>query len=1230
MASIVPRLRMEDFAGPNNWRWVLSDQKGMFIADYQVQLNSSEPEYAALWNLHLYLNRHAIPDQRRASEVRLIERVGEWISQRLLGATAPNLLKLAPTSIRVVLPAAASLLFSIPLEITRVNGKSLVEQGVSFVYELDGEEAETNKQPIGTKLRMLAVFSLPTDASALALRRERYELKRQIARIALTQNLGIEFRILQYGVTRDTLRQVLEEGNGWDIVHFSGHGERASLQLEKSDGTYDPMSASEFVNLLEITRGQVKLVMLSSCLSAATTVVETMRWLGLDTSVRTDEKPIDDKAAVGSLARELVRRAACSVVAMRYPVADEFAISFGRELYERLIGRNQLLTRAYQLGLLATLSSGYQADIPPISLATPGLFGARCVSLFLKAPAVELEKMLPDTGFAFVPPEPAHFVGRAGPMSRASASMAPQSNQNIIVFHGMAGAGKTACAIELTRRYETGRFQHFAWFKAPDEGAEIASEVRRFALTLETSVPGLNIVEWLEQPGDTNSEISWLRAALEKRSILIVLDNLESLLTADGGWRDSHWKRIVSAMLNHDGYSRLIITSRRKPRDLEGNQRVLMESIDALSLSEAILLAHELPNLGRLLRGSEASDSDHRKLVQQTLYVVQGHPKLIDFAEAQARDPQELARSVERAKSAWISGADALRAFFKTGESRLQESEFLQAIDQWSGALLESLIPSARSFFHFLCCLEEEDREESVVTETWPVFAKASQASDDQGTLELLQGTLEAAALLKRETISQELTRYSIHPAVAGAIRSRTDKEFAARVDRVMGEHWILAFKSATSHELEGYGRLVIRAGLRGAPYLMRTGRWRAAAQALEAVGIRDGSPLTLEALVALDRKIVSQVRGTEDEPAILGSFAVILTAAGRESEGKEMVLKALRESEERTDYRSAAALAGFLAETLLDKGEFEAAVGYRVKELCYIDHVPLGPWSRLMAESRELKEILLRGAYEKVIAIWDGGLASHLESLPDVGPEQEAAKPWQVRERFYDLVQTALMETERWVPALEMNARLLRAAVARGASESEVTRITFNDHYPLLRLDRINEARELLHRCRERSENQRDISQLAKTLAGLSTLEYMSKNLEQSLVFETASIRYKYLGGDAESCAIGHSNLANRLMAMQRFDESVAHRLASALIAYQMMSPKVIDRINKLAITLASSGSELPLRIRSFGNLCRVIDATEGVRFRELFDRLPKRAATGQEALDKTLDLLWQSLGSG
>ena len=60
--------------------------------------------------------------------------------------------------------------------------------------------------PVGDRLRILAVFSLPVDASALNLRQERYELGAHHPAIG-QQGLAIDLRVLQYGVTREALNR---------------------------------------------------------------------------------------------------------------------------------------------------------------------------------------------------------------------------------------------------------------------------------------------------------------------------------------------------------------------------------------------------------------------------------------------------------------------------------------------------------------------------------------------------------------------------------------------------------------------------------------------------------------------------------------------------------------------------------------------------------------------------------------------------------------------------------------------------------------------------------------------------------------------------------------------------------------------------------------------------------------------------------------------------------------
>lgn len=141
-----------------------------------------------------------------------------------------------------------------------------------------------------------------------------------------------------------------------------------------------------------------------------------------------------------------------------------------------------------------------------------------------------------------------------------------------------------------------------------------------------------------------------LTELLEQHSILLVLDNLESLLWPDGHWRDECWGHLVQALLAHQGLSRAVLTSRYRPADLD-HHRVQVESMHTLSLNEAALLARELPNLGRLLRGESPVGLERgRELVARTLAAVQGHPKLIELAEGQASDPEALAEVLRMAQ----------------------------------------------------------------------------------------------------------------------------------------------------------------------------------------------------------------------------------------------------------------------------------------------------------------------------------------------------------------------------------------------------------------------------------------------------------------------------------------------------------------------------------------------------------------------------------------------------
>jgi hypothetical protein len=209
-----------------------------------------------------------------------------------------------------------------------VGDKPLALRNVSLVFEIEGEKTSVIPVPIQDHLRMLAVFSLPTDQPALSLRRERYQLMKLINQLAQTCGLAIEMRVLQYGMTRQSLQNALEEGEGWDIIHFSGHGGQAVLILENSDGSHDKVTSEDLSTLLGLASGRLKLVTLSACLSAAVTVQETLAWLKIPTKETKEGQACatSGDAPMPSLAVELMTKLDCAALAMRYSVGDEFAI----------------------------------------------------------------------------------------------------------------------------------------------------------------------------------------------------------------------------------------------------------------------------------------------------------------------------------------------------------------------------------------------------------------------------------------------------------------------------------------------------------------------------------------------------------------------------------------------------------------------------------------------------------------------------------------------------------------------------------------------------------------------------------------------------------------------------------------------------------------------------------------------------------------------------------------
>lgn len=223
----------------------------------------------------------------------------------------------------------------------------------------------------------------------------------------------------------------------------------------------------------------------------------------------------------------------------------------------KLVAAANDLPRALQRALTEALPEHPHPGASPISVAVPALFGARATDLVLEAPmrGEMPAEASPEASMARFPPESEYFVGRVGAMARASKAMAKASDYTGVLFHGMAGGGKTACALELAYRYEHDRFEYFVWYKAPEEGRAIDNALSDLAQDMEQQIPGFSMAHVVDRTDEFSDWLPKLSERLKQQSILIVLDNLESLLSEQGQWRDARWGRLIKALLRHNGPS---------------------------------------------------------------------------------------------------------------------------------------------------------------------------------------------------------------------------------------------------------------------------------------------------------------------------------------------------------------------------------------------------------------------------------------------------------------------------------------------------------------------------------------------------------------------------------------------------------------------------------------------------------------------------------------------------
>ncbi|MEU1515688.1 hypothetical protein ABZ490_26690 [Streptomyces sp. NPDC005811] len=878
-----------------SWRWVL-EADGLVIEETDVHLNGSDWQVDAFRDLQPYLRWRADPSRRLEHESELLDELGRWITRTAFREIGRILADEGPCVVRMKVPVEARFVAALPWEAAVIDGKALPLHRVSLVRDLAASSdrpARKRKRPIRDALRVLALFSLPDGTSALNLRRERLQLARLLDTVAKTGETAIELIVLQYGVTRERLSECVEHGHGWDVLVLSGHGGEGVFVLEKPDGSRDPIGGDALVELLAPLRRRVKFVLAAACSSADTLTDQRLEALGIGSAHRSAESSRHDGPTelersgasphVGTLAEVLADRLDCAVLGMRHTVTDDFVTELNGAVFKLMVEQANSLGRAVALALPRVVETPATEASPPLAASSPALFGGTAVDLLLEPPkgrALIFDRSaLKLAGF---PDQPARFVGRGALMSAANRCLAPHSGGSGIFLQGMAGVGKTACALELAYGQED-NFSALVWYRAPEEtdgdAADIAPSLAEFAQALQQRVDGLHFVELLDKPEELSAFLPMLTQFCKQRRVLVVLDNVESLLSASGQWRDPRWELVVDALTGHRGFSRLIMTGRRAPRSLDPG--VSVHQVDALSLRESVLLAREMPQLRALLDGDLAGlqPSLCQTLAVGVLTSAQGHPTLVELAEGELSDPARLAARLAEVNRSWEELGIAPRSYLDIGvATRADATAYSTVLTRWTTGVVAALSGTARRLFHVLCCLEPADRRPALFEDIGPLLHETEADSTEDGDTWWRDWSelAESSLVTVDRGADEDIVVLVVHPEVAEAGR-QSGERLREAVDRQLAAYWTGRAMESLSTEHDGGSGQVVDTARAALPYLLRQGHWSQAALLLERVLFRDPSPRTAATLLPALRDIVRRAEDSDDEVAANRILARVL-----------------------------------------------------------------------------------------------------------------------------------------------------------------------------------------------------------------------------------------------------------------------------------------------------------------------------------------------------------------
>ncbi len=578
------------------------------------------------WYLEDFLEDGDSPSQMRATRIRTaIEEAGIGLFRSLF-ESSPDGARIWK-KVQKHLPLTeiqadvANPIPGIPWETIRApdTHTPLALSAASFVRTESMRRFSSPPTPIVRRVcRILLVISRPSGTGDVAFRSVASKLF-----AALRNNPAFEVIVLRpptFSACAQALRDAARRGEPFDIVHFDGHGlhvgtgEEGGGNLPK--GGYiifedengeevRGISGREFGALIAET-GTASVV-LNACRSS---------YSGAST------KGTSDSTAIASFATEVVRAGTCDAVAMAYNLYVSSATRFMDEFY-RLLGTGEPLHTAAsgaRKHLAADKRRSFTAESNILDdWLVPQVFQSAARAAFRYEPS-SLTRRTPQqtrvlTANAALPPTPdLGFVGSDDGLLLIDRTF---DKNKIALLYGLAGAGKTAAAVEFARWYmatsNSARTILFTSFEEPRTVDELIAPLESF---LE---PGARWKKW-----SGSGYLSRRQIALEilgELSPLWIWDNVDTIQRLPANERERLLDFLQRAASTN---AKFLLTARDRQEDWLGATCAIVR-MPPLRFSESVEFASRVIDKLTL---QDISVS----LIRPILDYAQGNPLVLSIA----------------------------------------------------------------------------------------------------------------------------------------------------------------------------------------------------------------------------------------------------------------------------------------------------------------------------------------------------------------------------------------------------------------------------------------------------------------------------------------------------------------------------------------------------------------------------------------------------------------------